>query len=619
MVTGLSIAPVNEGDSANLTGAFSDPDAFDGHTVVIAWGPGEGTTTLTLPAGVTNFTASHPYLDDNPTGTPADDYPVSVTVTDDHGVSGARSTSVTVNNVAPSGVTLNGGAVNEDGTFTLSGSFADPGTQDAHSVLINWGPGEGTTTLTLPAGVTNFTSDHRYLDDNPSGTAADGYSVSATVTDDDTGSGAGGTTVTVNNVAPSAVTLNAGVIDENGTFTLTGTFHDPGTQDTQTILINWGGGGAGQPAEGSTTLTTAGPNPAGTTLTDLGNGDWAFSAFHQYLDDNPTGTPADDYLVSATVIDDDTGTGGGTASVTVRNVAPVAAAVVAPLDPVAAGSPSPVDVSATFTDVGTLDTHTAEWNWGDGTTTVVPATDSGGSGVATGRHTYLAAGVYTVTLTLTDDDGGVAVSTSGYVVVYDPSAGFVTGGGWINSPAGAYAADPTLSGKATFGFVSQYKAGTSVPDGNTQFLFHAAGFDFRSTSYDWLVVSGPRAQYKGTGTVNGAGNYGFLLTVIDGQRTGGGGVDRFRIKVWNTATGAIVYDNQMGGSDNADPATALGGGSIQIRATAGSLGTAPARSRGRAGPFGEPVRRLAAAVDPACRGVPPTLGRARRAQPEESK
>jgi len=31
-----------------------------------------------------------------------------------------------------------------------------------------------------------------------------------------------------------------------------------------------------------------------------------------------------------------------------------------------------------------------------------------------------------------------------------PSAGFVTGSGWINSPAGAYVSDPSLTGRATF-------------------------------------------------------------------------------------------------------------------------------------------------------------------------
>jgi hypothetical protein len=74
------------------------------------------------------------------------------------------------------------------------------------------------------------------------------------------------------------------------------------------------------------------------------------------------------------------------------------------------------------------------------------------------------------------------------------------------------------------------------------------------------VVGGARAQYKGTGTINGAGNYYFILTAIDGQVSGGGGVDKFRIKIWGS--GGVIYDNQMGVSDAADPTTALGGGSM---------------------------------------------------------
>jgi hypothetical protein len=102
-----------------------------------------------------------------------------------------------------------------------------------------------------------------------------------------------------------------------------------------------------------------------------------------------------------------------------------------------------------------------------------------------------------------------------------------------------------------------------VPTGQTEFQFKAGNLNFHSSSYEWLVVSGARAQYKGNGTINGAGNYGFLLTAIDGQVSGGGGIDKFRIKISN-ATGAIVYDNQMGASDTGDASTALGGGSIVI-------------------------------------------------------
>lgn len=105
-------------------------------------------------------------------------------------------------------------------------------------------------------------------------------------------------------------------------------------------------------------------------------------------------------------------------------------------------------------------------------------------------------------------------------------------------------------------------SGANVPTGSTELNCSAGAFNFRSTRYDWLVVAGARAQYKGGGTVNGEGDYGFPLTAIDGQMSGGGGTDRFRLKVWDKTSGGIVYDNQIGANDSADPSTALSGGSI---------------------------------------------------------
>lgn len=89
-----------------------------------------------------------------------------------------------------------------------------------------------------------------------------------------------------------------------------------------------------------------------------------------------------------------------------------------------------------------------------------------------------------------------------YLPVYDPSAGFVTGGGWIWSPQGAYTADTSLEGKANFGFVAKYKKGQSTPDGNTEFQFKAGALNFHSDTYDWLVVAGTKATFKGTGSIN---------------------------------------------------------------------------------------------------------------------
>ncbi len=38
----------------------------------------------------------------------------------------------------------------------------------------------------------------------------------------------------------------------------------------------------------------------------------------------------------------------------------------------------------------------------------------------------------------------------------------------------------------------------------------------------------------------------------------------FRIKIWDKATEVVVHDNQLGAADDADPVTAVGGGSIVV-------------------------------------------------------
>jgi hypothetical protein len=148
----------------------------------------------------------------------------------------------------------------------------------------------------------------------------------------------------------------------------------------------------------------------------------------------------------------------------------------------------------------------------------------------------------------------------------DPTAGFVTGGGWFTSPEGAYTDDPTLTGKASFGFVSKYKNGQSVPTGNTQFTFTAAILDFHSTSYEWLVITGSGcAKYKGLGTINGGAGYGFMLTACDNGEPGSG--DTFRVKIWDTSDNdVVVYDNMLGAvTDNSDGGTTIQGGNIQVK------------------------------------------------------
>ncbi|KFC60419.1 hypothetical protein FEM08_07960 [Flavobacterium gilvum] len=155
-------------------------------------------------------------------------------------------------------------------------------------------------------------------------------------------------------------------------------------------------------------------------------------------------------------------------------------------------------------------------------------------------------------------------SSTAYLAVYDPNGGFVTGGGWINSPAGAYVADKYLTGKANFGFNAKYKKGNNEVDGNTEFQFQTGNLNFKSSSHDdmSLVIAGAQAIYKGKGTINGIAGYSFMVSVVDGDKKSTSVLDKFRIKIWNT--GGVVYDNQIGQADNVEASTVLGGGSIVI-------------------------------------------------------
>jgi len=401
--------------------------------------------------------------------------------------------------------------VNEGGAVTLDASTSsDP---DNNIALYEWDLNNDG----VYDGAAGVTAEVAFPDNGS-------YTVGLKVTDDYDEFDTDTAEITVVNVSPLVDAGQGASLNEGDTFIGSGSFADPGA-DTWTATVDYGDG-------------------AGVEALALNAGK-AFTLNHTYPNDG-------DFTVEVCVSDDDSGVGCDTLTVSVANVAPIIETLSAPLDPSQVGTT--LETSATFTDPGVHDTHTANWDWGDGSTSegVVDGYNISGS------HPYDTPGVYTVALAVVDDDGGVDTATFRYVVIYDPEGGFVTGGGWIWSPEGAYTPNPLLTGKATFGFVSRYKKGATVPTGNTEFQFHVADLNFKSTSYDWLVIAGTRAQYKGTGTINGAGEYGFMLTAIDGSP------NKFRIKIWDKAADEVIYDNQLGAVDDADPVTAIEGGSIVI-------------------------------------------------------
>jgi ELWxxDGT repeat protein len=364
------------------------------------------------------------------------------------------------------------------------------------------------------------------------------------------------------NSAPGnlALSFDPPSVDEGATVTLNGRFTDPDTADTHAVHILWGDGSA--------------------DVLSLAAGLLNFSATHVYLDDAPSGASADTAVVQVTVSDGPT-RASADAPVVVRNVAPQSVTItriaptglVGPVAPGAAYAPgTQLDLAGSFADPGTLDTHTFQWVITSDSLAapiVIPGTLPQGARSISSAFRPTAAGVYHVKLVVTDDDGGTGSADTAYgddasFVVYDRSAGFVTGGGWIDSPAGAYAADPALTGKVTFGFESKYHKGATLPTGNTEFQLKLANLNFKWTDFDWLVVAGDQARLRGSGTINGRGDYAFLLTAIDGGRTA---PDQLRIRIWDQDTGATLYDNGMGKPDDAPGATApLGGGSIVLHA-----------------------------------------------------
>ncbi|WP_162427231.1 SBBP repeat-containing protein [Pontibacter pudoricolor] len=193
--------------------------------------------------------------------------------------------------------------------------------------------------------------------------------------------------------------------------------------------------------------------------------------------------------------------------------------------------------------------------------------------------------MYKLSVTYGGESGCPSTDTTKYVHIYDPAAGFVTGGGWITSPVNSVYEFMQQGTKAYFGLMSKYKKGEENQlQGETQLLLENGSFYFRSISQQsrTLVISGNQAFYRGTGKVSHRDDKGklvtdprkfmFLVAATDWQLDKAKEDDRLRILVWEIqkdgTRGAVVYDNQTGCSTNLDEnmeaCQTIGGGNIVI-------------------------------------------------------
>jgi hypothetical protein len=159
----------------------------------------------------------------------------------------------------------------------------------------------------------------------------------------------------------------------------------------------------------------------------------------------PFVTCNDDTVVSAvmTVNDGVNGNVTDNATLVVGNLAPTGGPIVA--SPLTVGVNTNVNVSVPFSDPGTHDTHTAVIDWGDTTSSTGTLSELLGAGTVTGSHSYATSGSYTITVTITDDNGGsVVITAPSNVAVNGPPV--VDAG---SSSAGSEGSAILLSGSVT--------------------------------------------------------------------------------------------------------------------------------------------------------------------------
>jgi len=407
----------DEGDLLSFSGSFTDGGS--GHTFL--WDFGDGTTDTTT------LTPTHTYADD---GT----FTVTLTVTDPSGATGSDTLDAVIGNVAPviGTPTLPSGG-DEGDLLTFSATATDAGTADTLTFL--WDFGDGTTASTP-------TASHTYTDNGS-------FTATLTVTDDD-GASAQTTpaTIPILNAVPVVAAGAPPTGNEGDPLSFSGSFSDAGSADTHTFLWDFGDGTTDSTTltpthtytsfgsytvtltvtdddggVGSDSLTAVAVNVApvvniGTTtstpegsfanfagsFTDGGTGHtfvWDFGdGTTNTTSLTPSHTYADDgtFTVTLTVTDAGNSSTTATESQVITNVNPSVNAGTPP----AGHEGDLLSFSGTMTDAGSADTLTFIWDFGDGSTDTTSATPT---------HTYLDDGTFTVTLTVTDDDGGVGSDT----------------------------------------------------------------------------------------------------------------------------------------------------------------------------------------------------------------
>ena len=460
-------APLVEGGQLTLSADFTDPGYGTGsgsetYTCTVDLGDGSGP----YPGDVTGQTCESSYASYDTVGV----YTATVAVRDSRGGVGTSSTVVDVSNVAPVLDPITADGSGYEGPVTVSTTFWDPGLNgsEEYTCSIDYGDGTG-----LEAGTMDWASctgaAHFYA--HP-GT----YTVTMTVTDSHGAAGVETIEVESGNANPEVWTGTlTGPVAEGGLATVAAEFTDPGSElgsNSESYSCTAAFGDGATPVAGMVTGTTC---TVQKTLLDAGP-----------------------YWVTVTVTDSNGAQGSIAFWIEVSNVAPVVAAV--STGPAIEGQAMVATASFTDPGYGSAETYSCTVDYGDGSG---PQTGTvSGSSCRGSSHTYKLTGMYVVTITVSDSNGGTS-SASKTVSVSNVAPAIVK-----------VAATPALTKIG-----STVTASASFTDPGTSEKYVA--------TWDWgdgtttVVNLGSAARTVGGSHVYAkAGLYSVKITVSDGQ-TGG--------------------------------------------------------------------------------------------------
>jgi len=261
------------------------------------------------------------------------------------------------------------------------GLFVDPNLLDTHTATVNWGDGSATQPVVIFAGAGTgvLGSSHTYADNGV-------YTVTVSVFDSAGGSDTKAFSVVVNNVRPRVEVSGPTNVNEGSLASWTiGPVVDPGDDTVSHYIVHWGDGE-------TSTFSAAELNASGRVVS------------HSYADG------PNHYTIVVDVIDEDgTHSAAGMHRVTVRNVPPV---LVVQVDQTI-NEGDTLNLSGIdgpplglFVDPGVFDMPTVVVDWGDGTVEPANMITSGIAVTLGGTHRYADDGLYLVTVTVTDKDGG---------------------------------------------------------------------------------------------------------------------------------------------------------------------------------------------------------------------